>query len=378
MNSGKIIYFDNAAAAPVSDVHLDFYKDCLQKYYCNQEAAHEYARETRKEINRAAGRILETLTGTENGNLLWTNCGTDAIEAVLSMPALSGRRIVSTKAEHACIDAALKRRKDCEIHFAGIKPDGQIDFEEFKNLLNPQTALVAVHHVQSETGAVQDLGKVRELIDERSPGAKLLTDSIQAAGKIPFDYQEAHPDFMVLSGRKIGAPGGGALLYKDSKLEAYFKKLRQTEHRLCRIEPSLCLTLEKCLTDSCRTSSPRYSEALELNRKLRNALGSIEIKGVRPVKFTLSAETSSPYILHFTVQPFQGAILLRMLSQHNIMAAAGSACDAETKTPGKVLLAMGMKKDKAFSALRLSFRDTAAEADCDIFIDKFTEILREY
>lgn len=378
MNSENKIYLDNAASTPVSSFHLDFYRDCMERYYCNQEAAHDWARKAREEIDLAGKRILKAVTGAEAGNVLWSNCGSDALDTVISMPAFSGRRIISTCAEHSCIEAALRRRTDCELCFTGIKPDGRIDLKQFETFLDSKTALVVLHHVQSETGAIQNLQEIRTLIAKHAPEAKLLIDSIQAIGKLPFAYNEIKPDFMVVSGRKIGAPGGGVLIYKDSEFDYYFKKLRHAEHQLCRVEPAICLTLAKCITDLYSNSVSHHSAVAILNKKLRNALSELIVKERKVIQFTLPEKLASPYIIHFTAHPFQGAILLRMLAQSDIMAAAGSACDAETKNPSKVLLAMGMKKERAFSALRLSLWDNNTEKDCDIFIEKFTKILNEY
>ena len=76
---------------------------------------------------------------------------------------------------------------------------------------------------------------------------------------------------------------------------------------------------------------------------------------------TIPAEIASPYIVHLLFsggrRTYQGAILTRIMAKFGASIASGSACDAETGTPSRVLTAMGLSRDEAYSAVRVSFFD---------------------
>jgi cysteine desulfurase len=76
--------------------------------------------------------------------------------------------------------------------------------------------------------------------------------------------------------------------------------------------------------------------------------------------------------------PYQGAVLVRMLSERGIMVAAGSACEAERQGASRALLAMGVPRHEAFSALRFSFWESNSADDVDRLLETLPEIFQRY
>ena len=75
-------------------------------------------------------------------------------------------------------------------------------------------ALVSVMLANNETGAVQPIAEVAEIV--HAAGGLLHVDAIQALGKIPFDINALNADLVTLSAHKIGGPKGvGALVWAE-------------------------------------------------------------------------------------------------------------------------------------------------------------------
>ena len=77
-------------------------------------------------------------------------------------------------------------------------------------------------------------------------------------------------------------------------------------------------------------------------------------------------------------QTYQGAILTRIMAKFGASIASGSACDAETRTPSRVLTAMGLSRDEAYSAVRVSFFDHNTPDEAAELAHLLARAVREY
>jgi cysteine desulfurase len=362
----QMIYLDNAAAVPVTAESLAFMAENAASVAANQEGIHCAAYKTRDLLSQAATELTTAITGAPDGaSLLWDDSGTTMLNIALRLPYFSGGNIITTALEHPALTTAIQR-SGAEIRIVKTS-GGKIDTAHLVSLLNDETRLVAIHHVQSETGIIQNLPVIKEVIKQKTPNALFLVDTVQSAGKIPIPWQEAEIDFCFISGHKFGNPGGAAMLYRDKtlpdgiKLSAFFKELRDRHYLLGRPEP---LT-ELAMVDSFKSCYVQMAERLarisKLNGLLRNELKSINLNNGKKIILTIAPENASPYIVHLIVPGFQSAVLVRMLSTHNIAVSAGTACAAETKDPGKTLPAMGYHKNDGYSTLRISLWHNTTE-----------------
>ena len=97
-----------------------------------------------------------------------------------------------------------------------VGTDGLVDEAALDAVLADGPALVAIQHVNNETGVIQPIDRLAENI--RGAGSLLLVDCAQSAGKLPLP----DADFVAACGHKLGGPPGiGVLLVRDlSTLEA--------------------------------------------------------------------------------------------------------------------------------------------------------------
>ena len=358
------LYFDNAAAVPVPPVTMARLAALAQDFSANQEASGAAAEAVRAALSTAEHRLIGTICGSaaQGRSVLWTNTGTDAVRAAVMAFLLTPEKhggVLSTDGEHASIPAALDMLPaTCPRNRVKLLRDGRIDLTDLSQKLNERTRLVAFHWVQSETGAMQDLAEIRAMVKSIAPQAALLVDAIQGAGKLPFDFAAVQPDFFLVSGQKFGLPSGAALLYSDEFRPAV-KKLRTERHAIGRVPPPFCLLLAETFGGRMATMSGDLDYIRELKERFLSELKEALPDGCW--RETIPAEIASPYIAHLLFsggpQTYQGAILTRIMAKFGASIASGSACDAETGTPSRVLTAMGLGREQAYSAVRVSFFD---------------------
>ena len=359
------IYLDNASSVPCTKSVLERFSFLCTEYFANQESLSFQGRRSFSAVKEAQEKVFNLLTGESpsQGGVLSGNTGSCVLNAAAEgVGNLLNGGIVTTEAEHPALLSSLKRvsaRRHIPLFLCPLCRDGSLDLNSLESLLKREKiALLAVHHIQSETGRIQDLVSVRTLLDSFAPSAFFLADTIQSAGKYPLPWKEAKLDLAFVSGQKLGSPGGAFLLYRKN-LGKILSALRTTEHLPGRSIPANILLLGEILEKLLPDMDKNLGEAEECKKELLDAVKNLEI----PFVPTVPQKSASSYILHFLTAPYQGAILTRMLAQEGISVAPGSACSSESGEPSRTLKCMGIAKDALYGALRISFwlHNTAEE-----------------
>ncbi|MCP3966823.1 MAG: aminotransferase class V-fold PLP-dependent enzyme [Lentisphaerae bacterium] len=374
------IYFDNAAAAVPDAKILGRNYEYASRWYANQEAAHDLAYQLRQTMEDAKERIAKALTGNLE-EVFWGSCGTDLFRLLSGFDYFDNGNIVTTGLEHPALRAAL-RGTGAELRLLRLKND-HIDLDNLAKSIDKDTKMLAIHHVQSETGMTQDLAAVSKILKEVAPNAIFLADTIQAAGKIEIPWNEARLDVISTSGHKLGSPGGAALVMRKAnpvtvKLNSYLESCRKERYLIGRAEPSTAITLSRCVEKRCREMQKSFDKVFVINQFLRDKLSEKPLPNGEKVKLTTSNENSSPYILHFIAKGYQSGVLVRMLSEKGVYFSAGSACQAETNRPSEALTALGYNRNDAFSGIRLSFSPESTLQEAKRFIEIFLKALKDY
>jgi len=371
------IYFDNAAACEPDPKVLGHYYAYASSFYANQEAAHSLAYDLREKIDLAGTQISQALCAKKT-DIHWGHSGTDIFSLFGDFQGFQNGNIVTCAMEHPALLAALKR---CGAEIREVKiSDGRIDPKHLAELLDEKTVLTSLHHIQSETGVIQDLVAIREVINAQAPQSIFMSDTIQSAGKIDIPWEEAKLDIVSISGHKIGAPGGAALLI-NPKLTAfaeYLKLCRKEYYTASRPEPAANLALADGVVKKQKEQIENFDRISKINEFLRQELPRLKLFNDKKILLTIPTENASPYILHFIVPAYQSGVLVRMLSQESIYVSAGSACLSETDKPSVTLTAMNFNKEDAYAGIRLSFCPQSTIRHAEIFIEKFQKTLLDY
>ncbi len=361
-----MLYFDSAAATKVPRAVLDFYRVALEAEFANQEAAHSLGYASRKRLESAERELSAAFTGTTAWRVIWGNSGTSLFRLLADSPCISGKRILTSHLEHPALAAQL-RRTATSVKF--------LDADRRTGLLRlaPETAkntdAAALHQIQSELGIHQNLDEILPQLPRR---CFRFADSIQAAGKYRLPLTA---DAVAVSGHKFGAPGGAALLLKPDSpftpvLLKFAERCRHTAYNCARPEPALMRTLAFAAALRAETMRRDAEHIASLQTLLRSLLPQFPA--------TIPQESASAYICHLLLPGFDSGVVVRMLSEHGIMTAAGSACSAESGTPSPALAALGYGRRDGYSGLRISFAPENNAEEVKKFAATLVEVLKNY
>ena len=223
----KLVYLDNGATSQKPQAVIDI----LANFYSEENAnihrgVHFLSQQATFDFERARGRVGQFLNAAESCEIIFVRGTTEAINLVAQTYGRAnleaGDEIIVSHMEHHSNIVPwqmLGEEKGTVLRVAPIDDAGEFLLDEYENLLNDRTRLVAVTHASNVLGTITPLEEIIALAHER--GVPVLVDGAQSAPHMPVDVRELDCDFYTFSGHKIFGPTGIGVLYgKQELLEA--------------------------------------------------------------------------------------------------------------------------------------------------------------
>ncbi len=368
-----MIYFDNAATTRPDADALRKAAEFTTELYFNPSAKYGGGFAVSQKLSGMRESLLRTLGGTGRYDLIFTSCGTEAdAQAIFSC----GRRgnVVTTEGEHAAVYAACTELKNrgVEPRFAPLERDGSVSPERIASLVDEKTSLVAVVHVNNETGAVNDIAAIARAVKARDPRTVFLSDGVQAYGKLPF-FLPHEIDLYAVSAHKIGGLKGTGALFKRKGLSLHplifgggqESGLRSGTENTFGIAAFAYAAEKKFLT-----VKEDFGRLLSYRERLFSLLDP-------SIFLRLSPENGSPYILTVSAVGMRGEVLQRMLWDRGLCVGTGSACSSKSRF-SRVMTACGYKENVLDGVLRMSFSPDTTEEEIDSSAEILNSVAKEY
>ncbi len=353
LSAPERLYLDHAAITPVLIEARRAVAHALEAIG-NPSSPHADGRKARASLEEARRTIAEALGWRHD--VVLTSGASEAIQIVASR-AKVGRRIVGPT-EHEAVIAAMGP----DALVLAVDANGLIDLQALEEALAGDPALVAIQLVNNETGVIQPLERIYEIVS--NAGSLLLADCAQAAGKMPLP----DADFIAITSQKFGGPpGSGALLVKDLAMLDASGGQERGYRRGTENLPGIAGMAAALASRAFVEAMPRLEE---LRRDLEEqivAAGGVAIASGAPRIATIGA-----YALPGVASSSQ----LVQLDLAGISVSAGSACSSGSMKSSRVLSAMGLGSELADSAIRVSFGPSTSKADIERFLSEWRRIRR--
>lgn len=371
----QFIYADNAATTKMSDVAVKAMLPYLQEIYANASSVHLLGQRSAAALFSARQQVAQVLNCAPK-EVFFTSGGSEADNQALISAAALGKKqskchIVSTAMEHHAILHTLEALQAEGFTVTLLRPqaDGIVTATQVAEAITDTTCLVSVMYANNETGAIQPIREIGALCRKR--GVLFHTDAVQAAGHLTIDIQRDNIDMLSLSAHKFHGPKGIGLLFAKSNLQltSLIRGGGQERGKRSGTEnlPSI-IGLAAALKDAQENMQQNTAYITGLRTALRNGLDKID-----GADFNGSREHCLPGTVNYSFQGVNGEALLSLLSNEGICCSSGSACSAGSLESSHVLLALGLSKETAQSALRFSLCEYNTMDEVQTIITKVTE-----
>ena len=352
-----MIYFDAAGTTPVRQEVLTALAPLYMSDFGNPSSTHSAGQTAARALDYARRTAAEVI-GCRPGDIVFTSGGTEADNLAVKGLALAspqGRHIVASAVEHPAVLESLsylQRFHGFAVTLVPVDGTGRVDPREVEAALRRDTTLCTIMTANNEVGTLQPIAEIAELCSAR--GIPFHTDAVQAAGWLPVSVAGTGVDAMSISGHKVGAPKGCGLLYVRGvlPLEPLVHGGGQERGRRSGTENvagAVAVATALKLADAERAAAaPRAA-------KLRDYLIDAVLRAVPGALLTGHRTERLPGHASFCFPGTSGESILLEAERAGVLCSSGSACAAGSDEPSAVLTAMGVDRETAQTAVRLSF-----------------------
>jgi cysteine desulfurase len=347
------IYLDYNATTPVDPAVLDAMLPFLRGEFGNPSSAHGLGSRAHDGVEVARAEVA-ALIGAEPDEIVFTSGGTEASNiAIRGAVRIDARRrdVVTSTIEHPATEAccAFLEAEKHNITRVATATNGLIDPGRVAAAIGNTTALATIIHAQNEIGTIQPIAEIAAAV--RRHGALVHVDAAQSVGKIAVNVRELGADLLSIAGHKLYAPKGVGVLYirRGIALPPLLLGAGQERGRRPGTENVPYIV---ALGEACRVAGAMLEREAKRLSALADELFAALKRDVPGIIMVGHPTQRLPNTLNVLFPNASGRKVLEKCPR--VMASTGSACHADSEDPSAVLTALGIARDEAIGAVRLS------------------------
>lgn len=352
-----MIYFDNSATTKPYPEALATYTEVATRIWGNPSSLHNLGSQATRILEASRKQIAE-LIGKKAEEIYFTSGGTEGDNWILKGVAFEkapyGKHIIVSDIEHPAIkeSAAWLKTQGFEVDYAPVDARGFVKVDALASLLRPDTTLVSVMAVNNEIGAIQPIHDIAALLEDR-PTVSFHVDAVQALAKVAAEvYLPERVDFATFSSHKFhGLRGVGFVYIKEGKKITPLltgggqeKEMRSTTENVAGIAATA-----KALRLAMENQEAFASKTQQMKEVIRE-----ELANYPDVTIFSGEDHFAPHILTFGIKGVRGEVVVHAFEEFDIYISTTSACSSKAGKPAGTLIAMGVDKSIAQTAVRLS------------------------
>ena len=328
---------------------------------------HSYGRTTHHAIDIARQQVAQLLHCSPT-EIIFTAGGSEsdnlAIRGVALAMRAKGNHIITQRTEHPAVlntCRALERFHGFRVTYLPVDGNGCVNLADVEAAIEEQTVLITIMHANNETGTLQSIAEIAQIAHRHD--VLMHTDAAQSVGKVPTCVDELGVDLLTVAGHKVYAPKGIGVLHvrQGLQLEPIIYGGGQEAGRRAGTENIAFIV---ALGTACLLASEQLAESQIRLQRLRDSShqrleaylpGSLHLNGHRTERL--------PNTLNVSVERVIGEEVLTATAE--IASSTGSACHEGNTEPSAVLLAMGISRERALGALRLTLGRWSSEEEVE-------------
>jgi len=362
-----MVYLDNNGTAALLPEVLEAMLPYFTEQFGNPSSIHACGRRTLAALKQARTSVA-SLLGCRTTEVFFTSGGTEGDNMALLGMVAPGEHVITSAIEHSAVLQSCLHLEHigCQVTRVGVNSNGQIEADEVRRALRPNTKLISIMMANNETGVLQPVEEIGRIAAEAD--VWFHTDAVQAAGKVPIDVDRIGCDLLTITAHKIHGPQGSGALFvrRGTPLHSLLYGGHQENGKRPGTEniPGIvglgcsCELALRGLEDGSMKKIGLWRARLEAA-----VLAEIPEVGLNGANAPRVSNTSNIYFDHVG-----GDSLVLALDERGIAVSRGAACTSGEAEPSSILMAMGRSGERSRSSLRFSIGKTNSEKDIDDLI----------
>ncbi|MFC4558912.1 cysteine desulfurase family protein [Virgibacillus kekensis] len=354
----EAIYLDHAATTPMDSRVISTINSVSESVFGNPSSVHSFGRKARQLLDESR-RMMATSINANEKEIIFTSGGTEADNLALIGTAIAnqdkGTHIITTVQEHHATlhTAEYLERQGFRVTYLPVDETGKVSVNDLDKALTDETILVSIMYVNNETGVIQPIREIGQLLNEHQ--AYLHTDAVQAYGLLDIDVQELGVDLLTVSSHKINGPKGIGFLFASTNVKINAQQFGGEQERKRRAgteNVAGAAGFQKAVELAGEHKAERVDKYKKYKDMFINELENGE------VSFQVNGDLGDTIASIVNIS-FPGTNVEQLLTNFDldgIAASSGSACTAGSVEPSHVLAAMFGESDaRTTNSIRFSF-----------------------
>ena len=358
------VYLDNNATTPVLPEVFETMQAYFGERFGNASSIHHHGQETRAAVERARESVAALLGGGAS-EIVFTSGGTEGDNLAIFGLTRPGQHVISSTVEHHAVLNSCRHLEasGCEVTYVPVNGQGQVDPDDVRRALRPNTGLITIMMANNETGVLQPVEEISRIAAEAD--VYFHTDAVQVAGKVAINVKRIECDLLSISGHKMNAPQGVGALYvrKGTTLRPM---LFGGSHERSRRAGTENVPGIVALGKAAELAREAFSRGdLEQMSRMRDRLEQTILSQVESTSVNGQGAPRVPNTSSIYFECIEGEALVIALDLKGVAVSTGAACSSGAIEPSHVLTAMGMSPERARGSLRFSLGKQNTPEDVD-------------
>lgn len=367
------VYLDYAATTPLDPVVLRAMLPYLKKIFGNPSSIHGPGQEALVAMENSRKTTADFL-GADPQEIVFTGSATEAnnlvIFGVVGASRILKPHIITSKIEHhAVLEPCCELEKQgVEVTYLPVDKNGLVSVADVEKAVKPNTVLVSVMYANNEIGTVQPISQISEAVKRINPKTLVHTDAVQAVNYLDCDVKKLGVDLLTMSAHKIYGPKGvGALFIKKGTIltplifgGGHERGLRSGTENVAGIV-GLAAALKQVQDPKIKIHNIR-------TKHLRDKIIKTVLRAIPDSNLNGSATLRLPNNINLSFGGVEGEAMVVALDQKGIAVSTASACSSKSLEPSHVLMALGMKEERAHGSLRITLGRFSTVKEVDKFL----------
>lgn len=372
------VYLDNMATTPLGEGVAEAMGAYLGQAFGNASSVHRQGTAAALAIEKARAIIAKELNASPE-EIHFTSGGTEANNWALKGMAwagnMRGKHLIISATEHPSIyrPARWLEQMGFRLSILPVDSNGFVDPALLEKEICKDTFLVSIIHANNESGTMQNLAELGQIC--RNKGAAFHSDACQSFTKTPLDVKQLAVDLLSINAHKLHGPKGigGLYIRKGTVPEALLHGGGQEGG----LRPGT-LNTPAIVGFGKAVGLCNKSDIMRMSHQRDQVIG--QLKNIWPEAELIGPDGDKRLCNNICMafHGLDGKELFKKLNKKDIYVSTGSACASASKTPSRVLMAMGHSPETSHATLRISINRETDKKDIDVFLKEFITIVKQF